>query len=230
MATYRAWFTPHGLIQGFSTPSNISKYQISHQSVQQTVKYLLNFSPEFARSLHLYPSFLVLKTDMENVIGIRYKKKYLCKKLGGNRVTYGRERICCLVQGLGVHFGRFDRVSHYQWSRPQWTRSTKRDIFVPTFPKWKISWRPKKAKICLVMIFAKTDCRDQSVNNFRVGANIGESLIVLPTFQFVCVISKQFFCNSRVKAIFFFDMGGHQKKNASFSNELTAPSRIFAFF
>ena len=61
------------------------------------------------------PSFLVLKTDMENVIGIRYKKKYLCKKLGGNRVTYGRERISCLVhvRGLGVHFGRFDRVSHY---------------------------------------------------------------------------------------------------------------------
>ena len=65
-----------------------------------------------------------------------------------------------------------------------------KETFLSLPPNWKIFWRPKKAKICLVMIFAKTDCRDQSVNNFRVGANIGESLIVLPTFQFVCVISK----------------------------------------
>ena len=48
----------------------------------------------------------------------------------------------------------------------------------------------QKGKNLSCMIFAKTDCRDQSVNNIRVGANIGESLIVLPTFQFVCAISK----------------------------------------
>ena len=85
------------LIKGFSRPSNISS--ISLQNLQGHCICIL--------------AFLVLKTYMENVVCRLYKKIYMCKKLGGKRVKYGRERICCLVQGLDVHFCRFDRISHY---------------------------------------------------------------------------------------------------------------------
>ena len=94
MATLRAWPTPHRLIQGFSTPSNISKYQVSHQKVQQTIKYLLNFSPEFARSLHLYPSFF----SPQNTHGKCRWQKICVKNWGAKGLSMGGNAFAALFR------------------------------------------------------------------------------------------------------------------------------------